>query len=136
MSALAPNIYWFWVFRGLLGFGYGGSCVSDIVILAEFLPTKNRGVYLAAVDLVYSFGTVYIAVMAWIIVPQVGWRWLLVISGIPGIILVIARRNIPESPRFLLMRGRQKEATKVLIQVSECVCMCVCVCVCVCNQIV
>lgn len=57
ISALSPNIYVFIFLRFLLGVGYGGSIVTDVVLLAEMLPARNRGRYLCMIDIFFSCGT-------------------------------------------------------------------------------
>jgi putative MFS transporter len=42
--------------------------------------------------------------------PRYGWRPLIIVASLPALLMLLARRNIPESPRFLLMTGQTEEA--------------------------
>jgi putative MFS transporter len=60
--------------------------------------------------------------LAWLILPaapNVGWRILLAVSALPGALVFFIRRHIPESPRYLLIEGREEEARRVLQQVAR-----------------
>jgi len=57
--------------------------------------------------------------LAWLIVPVAGWRMLLAVSALPGLIIFFIRRDIPESPRYLLVSGQPERARQVLEQVAR-----------------
>lgn len=118
LSALSPSYVWLLVLRGLTGFGVGGTMPVDYAIFSEFLPRRNRGRYLVLLESFWALGTIVAAGLAWIIVPRFGWRLLLGVSAIPGLIVYFVRRYIPESPRYLLVAGREEEARRVLQQVA------------------
>ena len=120
-SAFSPSIYWFIALRTILGFGYGGNIVTDTVLLAEFLPVKNRGRWLTGMEIFYGVGAICSVALAWLIIPNqaLGWRYLIAFSSIPSFILIFLRRNIPESPRFLLMHHRHDDAVEVLKHVAQ-----------------
>lgn len=118
-SSQAPDIYWFWIFRAFLGFGYGGSIVTDTVLLAEWLPMKRRGLYLASLDLFFGSGAVSCVLLSWAIIPNLGWRYFLFIAGLLPIFLIVMRQYIPESPRWLVLRRRFGEAKEILLDVAR-----------------
>ncbi|MCC6148234.1 MAG: MFS transporter [Anaerolineaceae bacterium] len=118
LSALAPSFGWLVVLRALTGFGVGGTLPVDYSIFAEYLPVKKRGRNLVLLEAFWALGSVAAAGLAWLVVPTLGWRWLLGISAIPGLIIFFIRRYVPESPRYLLVNGRTKEAEVVLRQVA------------------
>jgi MFS family permease len=115
---MVPNIWLLLLVRGLVGFGIGGSHVA-FSLFAEFLPLKNRGVSLIMIELFWTGGTVIEAGLAWLILPTLGWRWLLGLSTIPMFILLFFSPILPESPRFLLQKGKQKQAIIVLQNVAK-----------------
>jgi putative MFS transporter len=78
----------------------------------------NRGRYLVYLEAFWALGALAAAGFAWLIVPRIGWRWLLAVSAVPGIIIIFIRRYIPESPRYLLVRGKNNEALEVLRKVA------------------
>ncbi len=119
LSALAPNFPALVVLRALTGFGVGGTLPVDYAIFAEFLPKEKRGRYLVILESFWALGTIVAAALAWLLVPRLGWRWLLAVSAIPGLIVYFIRRYVPESPRYLLISGREEKAREVLQQVAR-----------------
>lgn len=118
-SAFAPGFGWLVALRALTGFGVGGTLPVDYAIFSEYLPAKKRGRYLVLLESFWALGYILAAGLAWVIVPRLGWRWLLGISAVPGLIIFLIRRYIPESPRFLMVRGQEEKAAEVLRQVAR-----------------
>ena len=118
LSAFSPNFATLVLLRALTGFGVGGTLPVDYAIFAEYLPRKQRGRYLVYLEAFWALGALVAAGLAWLIVPRVGWRPLLAISALPGLIVFWIRRYVPESPRFLLVHGREEEARAILRQVA------------------
>jgi len=119
LSALSPSFAWLVVLRALTGFGVGGTLPVDYSIFAEYLPTRHRGRYLVLLEGFWAVGTLVAAGLAWLIVPRFGWRWLLAISALPGLIVFLIRRSVPESPRYLMVSGKGEQAAQVLAQVAR-----------------
>ncbi len=119
LSAFSPNFATLVLLRALTGFGVGGTLPVDYAIFAEYLPRKQRGRYLVYLEAFWALGALVAAGLAWLIVPRVGWRPLLAISALPGLIVFWIRRYVPESPRFLLVHGREEEARAILRQVAR-----------------
>jgi putative MFS transporter len=119
LSALSPSYIWLLVLRAITGFGVGGTLPVDYSIFSEYLPRRNRGRYLVLLESFWALGTIVAAALAWLIVPRVGWRVLLAISAVPGLIIYFIRRYVPESPRYLLLEGREEEARHILLQVAR-----------------
>jgi MFS transporter, putative metabolite:H+ symporter len=118
LSAFSPSFAWLVILRTLTGFGVGGTLPVDYSIFAEYLPPQKRGRYLVLLEAFWALGAVVAAGLAWLIVPRLGWRWLLAVSALPGIIIVFIRREIPESPRYLLVSGKPEQAREVLAKVA------------------
>ncbi len=119
LSALSPGYLWLALLRGLTGFGVGGTLPVDYSLFAEYLPTKERGKYLVYLESFWALGSLVGAGLAWLLVPTLGWRALLAVSALPGIIIYFVRRYVPESPRYLLVNGREAEARQVLALVAR-----------------
>lgn len=122
LSALAPSFPVLLVLRFLTGLGVGGTLPVDYAIFSEYLPTEKRGRYLVYLESFWALGTLLAAGLAWILIPRlplVGWRWLLAASAVPGLIVFWIRRSIPESPRHLMLQGKEAEARRVLQHVAE-----------------
>lgn len=121
-SALSPNYTLLLIFRFLTGTAVGGTLPVDYTVMSEFLPVRQRGRFLIYLESFWTLGTIVVALLAWLLVPnlpETGWRWLLALSALPGILGYWIRRNIPESPRYLLLNGREEEAKAVLQQVAD-----------------
>ena len=118
-SAFSPSFIWLLILRMLTGFGVGGTLPVDYSIFAEYLPTRKRGRYLVLLEAFWALGAILAAGLAWLIVPRLGWRALLAVSALPGLIIFFIRRHIPESPRYLLVNGKPEEARDVLQLVAR-----------------
>ncbi len=118
LSALSPSFGWLVVLRALTGFGVGGTLPVDYSIFTEYMPAKQRGRYLVLLESFWALGVILAAGLAWLIVPNLGWRALLAVSALPGLIIFFIRRDIPESPRYLLVNGQTERAREVLEKVA------------------
>lgn len=118
LSAFSPSFMWLVILRALTGFGVGGTLPVDYSIFAEYLPSRQRGRYLVLLEAFWALGAILAAGLAWLIVPTLGWRWLLAASAVPGVIIFFIRRHIPESPRYLIVNGKTEEARRVLEMVA------------------
>ncbi|MBW0088685.1 MFS transporter [Pseudonocardia sp. KRD-184] len=115
LGALSPNIEVFYLLRFLAGIGLGGCIPVDYAIVSEFSPRKHRGRVLSAMDGWWPIGATLAGVSATLLVPVDGnWRWMLLLMILPALLLFWARRGIPESPLFLVRKGREDEARAVI----------------------
>jgi MFS transporter, putative metabolite:H+ symporter len=117
-SAFAPSALWLGVLRFLTGFGLGGALPLDFSVFAEYLPTRNRGRWLVLLESFWAVGTVVAAGLALVVVPTLGWRWLLATSAVAGLLVLWVRRSVPESARYLVSVGRTDEARHILDRVA------------------
>jgi len=67
----------------------------------------------------WSVGTVLEAGLAWLILPTLGWRWLLVISALPLLLVLLGLLLLPESPRYLLSAGKADRALEILREIAR-----------------
>ena len=118
-SAFSPSAEWLAVLRFLAGFGLGGALPLDFSLMSEFLPRRNRGRYLVLLESFWAVGTVAVAGLAYLIVPEHGWRPLLAASGIAALLVFWIRARVPESPRYLVAAGRGEEAEAILRDVAR-----------------
>lgn len=112
-SALSPNITWLIIFRIILGIGIGGDYPVSATIMSEYAGKASRGMLISLVFSMQAAGLIFGPLLAaallatpmshdWI------WRILLADGGIPPLIVFHARRTIHETPRYLLVAGRQE----------------------------
>ena len=121
-GAFAPSLEWLLLARLLTGFAIGGTLPVDYAMMAEFVPTKDRGRFLVYLESFWALGTVLVAALAWWVslnmAPAEGWRWLLGAAALPGLLGLLARLGIPDSPRSLLARGDEAGARAALERVA------------------
>ncbi|MBV9859546.1 MAG: MFS transporter [Alphaproteobacteria bacterium] len=111
MPSFAGNVFMCFV----MGLAAGGMLPITFTLMAEMVPARHRGWLLV---LLGGLGTAggYLAAsgLASLLEPHFGWRimWFL---GLPtGLLLILLNQSIPESPRFLLLHGREAEARRIL----------------------
>ena len=125
LCAFAPNLEWLLALRFLAGLGLGAELVLVDTYLAEFLPRAVRGRYIAYA---YTFGFLGVPVAALLGARLVaeqqllgieGWRWLLVGGALGAAFIQLMRSQLPESPRWLTVRGRTGEADRIVSGIEE-----------------
>lgn len=107
--AFATSFEMLLVLRLFVGVGVAGAHVA-FSLLVEWMPPRLRGRVGIALSIWWSVGAVLEAVVARLVMPTLGWRWLLGLSASPALLMILASYWIPESPRFYLSRGRRDEA--------------------------
>ena len=116
-TALAPTWPIFLLFRFLGGLGVGASSVAAPMYISEISPAKSRGRLVGMFQFNVVFG-ILIAYLSNFLLADIGaepWRWMLGVQAIPSLIFLITVLNIPESPRWLLLKqGKTAEAREVL----------------------
>ncbi|MCW2719170.1 MAG: transporter [Pseudonocardia sp.] len=120
LAALSPNITTLVILRFLTGIGLGAIYIGIVVYLTELFPARRRGLSLAVGVAIGTIGSVLLTVLARVVVPmgENGWRIVYAV-GLLGLLAVPACRRLPESPRWLLARGRADEAESVLERIEE-----------------
>ncbi len=116
-SALATDPYLFSLFRFIGGLGIGISSVAAPTYVSEISTPSSRGRLVA----MYQFNIVFAILVAYIsnyLLKGVGgandWRYMLGVMAIPSLIYSTLVFGIPESPRWLVTKGKDAEAKKVL----------------------
>jgi MFS family permease len=107
------------------GVGLGlGAAPAALSLYAEFLPTAARGAGIMSFFMFFSIGAVLQSGLAWATLsnlpPEIGWRVMTAVSSLPCCVLFVLAvcGIVPESPRFLLSKGRANEALSVLQQAA------------------
>ena len=118
-SAVATGPYMFSFFRFLGGLGVGASSVAAPIYISEIAPAKNRGKLVAMYQFNIVFGILIAFLSNYLIGQYLGqnaWRWMLGIEALPAIIYTIMVLGVPNSPRWLLMKGGAEEKAKSLLK--------------------
>ena len=109
-SAFAPNMNVLIALRFFMGLGLGAENVVGYSIMTEFFPAGARGRWSGFIATVVTSGLPVSAFLAWLLVPGFGWRVMFVLGALGAIIAWFLRRQMPESPRWLVTVGRTLEA--------------------------
>jgi SP family arabinose:H+ symporter-like MFS transporter len=125
-SAAGCALAWNWpmllVFRVMAGFAIGASTVLAPVYVTEIAPPAWRGAMVGMFQFNITFGILVAYLSNYLIgTLQLGadeWRWKFSIAVLPGIILFALLFTIPQSPRWLALRGRRAEAQNILRQIA------------------
>eukprot|EP00258_Populus_trichocarpa_P029668 XP_024445687.1 organic cation/carnitine transporter 7 isoform X3 [Populus trichocarpa] len=117
LSAFSPNYASLVILRCLVGSGLGGGSVFSSWIL-EFVPASHRGKRMLLLSWFWAFGTIFEALLAWMVMPRLSWRWLLAVSCLPAFALLLFYSHVPESPRYLCMKGRINDAYNILEKIA------------------
>jgi putative MFS transporter len=120
LSGLVTNAYELLLARILVGLGIGLDYPIATSYLSEFSPVRSRGKYLIMNITFFNIaGVVSTPIAYWLLSygELVAWRYMLMSAAVPAIIVLLARLGTPESPRWLLIKGRKEEAKKVIERV-------------------
>lgn len=107
------------VFRFLANFGLGGEVPVASTLSSEFMPSRIRGRATGTMMAAFPAGLVLAAGLALAILPQYGWRTLFAIGVVPAVVLFFVRRNVPESVRYLMSKGKHAEAEKTVGEIER-----------------
>ncbi|KAJ9183962.1 hypothetical protein P3X46_007754 [Hevea brasiliensis] len=122
VMGLAPSFPFLMAGRVIAGIGVGYALMIAPVYAAEVSPAMTRGFLTSLPEVFIVFGILlgYIINYALSGLPQhVNWRLMLGLAGIPSLFIGFGVLAMPESPRWLVMKGRLGEAKRVLIKVSD-----------------
>ena len=124
-TALPPTIAVFNMFRIIGGVAVGVASMISPLYIAEIAPKRIRGRLVIVNQLAITSGSLISAIVAYYLSPDVSglsadaaWRWMFATECIPVALLVVGLFCVPESPRWLMEKGREDEAREVLTRVD------------------
>jgi MFS transporter, putative metabolite:H+ symporter len=112
VTALAPENGWIFIatMRFIVGLGVGGLAAVDLPLLQEFVPASKRG-WVSGLSIgLLPLGPLLAALLSASVGAAIGWRGLFAIGLVPAAFAFVIRLWVPESPRWLIGRGRFEEA--------------------------
>ncbi|MFE7761890.1 MFS transporter [Streptomyces sp. NPDC057438] len=120
LTAVSFSTWWFFLFRFLTGFGIGGEYAAINSAIDELIPSKYRGRVDIVINGSFWLGAIggsllsIVALNTDIFPADVGWRLTFALGVVLGLVILLVRRNVPESPRWLLIHGREQEAERLV----------------------
>lgn len=115
-SALVGGVALLLVLRFFVGLGLGAELPVASTYVSEFAPARIRGRLIVILEAFWAVGWTAAAVIGYFVVPadENGWRWAFAIGAIPAVYAFAVRWGLPESPRWLMSRGRVDEAERIV----------------------
>lgn len=119
--ALAFNAYSLIFFRLIGGIGVGASSVVAPMYISEISPAKIRGQMTAAfqVNVILGILSAYVSNYCLYGMSEHAWRFMLGIAGVPALVFLLLLFAVPESPRFLIMKGEIDQAKFILNKIGD-----------------
>ncbi|XP_044264934.1 synaptic vesicle 2-related protein isoform X1 [Tribolium madens] len=118
LSSIAPSFMWILLLRGLVGFAIGCTPQS-VTLYAEFLPTKQRAKCVVLLDCFWALGACFEVALALVVMPTLGWQWLLALSTGPLLAFALVCPWLPESARFHVASGQTDKALETLEKIAK-----------------
>ncbi len=126
-TAVSSSYTEFTLFRFLGGIGIGAASIASPIYIAEMAPRRWRGRLVATNQLAIVSGMLIIYFVNYRIVhlggdawnQSVGWRWMFASGAFPAVVLLILLLPLPETPRFLISKGRRAEAMAVARNIGD-----------------
>lgn len=124
-TGLVTEAWMFFLFRFLTGAGIGGEYAAINSAIDELIPSKHRGRIDIIVNGTFWLGAIggsllsIIALDTDIFPVDLGWRLTFGLGLVLGLVILLVRRSVPESPRWLFIHGREDEAEELVRDIEE-----------------
>ena len=125
MTAFSWDLMSFMFFRFLTGAGIGGEYAAINSAIDELIPARSRGHTDLAINGTWWLGSAVGALLTLLLLnpaifpESVGWRLCFLLGGVLGVAIILVRRIIPESPRWLMTHGRVRDAEAIVFTIEE-----------------
>jgi MFS family permease len=125
LTALSFSPGWFFAVRFITGLGIGGEYSAINSAIDELIPKHHRGRVDVSINGSYWLGGIGGSLLAVLMLntsifpTNLGWRLSFVLGAVIGLAVLLVRRNVPESPRWLFIHGREQEAEKIVKSIEE-----------------
>lgn len=119
LSGFVTNYTTLLVLRFITGFGLGGHLPAAAALISEYSPSKVRGRNVVFLESFWAWGWIASAVIAYLFIPNYGWRIAFWIGVLPAIYSIYLYKVIPESPRYLESVGNSKQADELVTMMEK-----------------
>jgi putative MFS transporter len=106
------------VCRFIQGIGVGGEMPVAAVYISELSKARGRGRFFMLYEMIFPIGLMVTGQVGAVLVPLLGWKTMFLIGGLPGLLIALLLLRLPESPRWLIGKGRLNEAEAVVAQLE------------------
>ena len=121
----ADGITTFILYRIIGGFGIGIASNVSPIYIAEVTPASIRGRFVSLNQLTIVIGILAAQIVNWLLVSDntawnvaMSWRWMFWSAAFPALAFLVLAAFIPESPRWLAMKGRRERAPQILTRIG------------------
>jgi MFS family permease len=124
-TAFSFHYWWFLACRFLTGAGIGGEYAAINSAIDELIPARVRGQVDLAINGSYWLGTAAGAALTLVLLDpnifplDIGWRIAFGLGALLGLCILLVRRHVPESPRWLFIHGREQEAERIVSEIEQ-----------------
>src|SRR6266581_6281588 len=117
--AVAGSFPALFAYRLIQGIGVGGEMPVAAAYISELSKARGRGRFFMLYEMIFPIGLMTTSQAGALVVPLWGWQAMFLIGGIPGLIITWLLLRQPESPRWLISKGRIAEAEFVVKQIEQ-----------------
>jgi len=121
-TGLAPSISFLIAGRIVIGVAIGIASFTVPLYISEISPTRNRGALVTLNQLMITIGILASYISDYLIADDANlesWRWMFLVGFFPAVILFIGMFFLPQTPRWLISKGRNEEGLNVLRKVED-----------------
>jgi len=123
LTGLAVDFYSAFLLRIVAGMGIGGEFAAIHSAIDEFIPARHRGKVDGFIVASWNIGSLLASVTALILFKnlpeELSWRVAFLIGGALALLIAVIRRYVPESPRWLLSRGYEEKANRIVADLES-----------------
>jgi MFS family permease len=125
LTAFSVNPTWYFACRFLTGLGIGGEYAAINSAIDELIPAKYRGRIDVSINGSYWIGAAAGALLTipllnpTVVDPAIGWRLAFGLGAILAVTVLVVRRHVPESPRWLFIHGREKDGERIVAGIER-----------------